>query len=471
MAHRGEYSASLPETARGIAEPMKPETHYAKSGDVYIAYQINGGGPFDMVLAPGTFSHLDMDWDFPMRGDFYHRLGSICRLIRFDKRGTGLSDRPTRMATLEERTDDIRAVMDAVGLECAVILGVSEGGSMASMFAATYPRRTRALLIWGSIARWIATKDHPWGMDAEKTAEMIRDVRENWPSEWYIRGPGAGLGRDASQDLVDHAKRYMRAAGSPSAVAAYETMNSEIDIRPILGTIKVPTLVMNRTGDPAVNVEGARDMAKRIPGAKFIEYPGNTHSIMAIEPEKVIGDIQEFVTGVRPAVIDDRVLATVLFVDIADSTKRLSELGDRAWKDKLEAYYRLVRTELERYRGRETNTAGDGIMSRFDGPARAVRCALAIASGVKPLGLEIRAGVHTGEVELIGDNIGGIAVHIASRVQGESPPGEVLVSGTTKDLVAGSGLAFRPLGDRELKGVPGKWSLYIASGEMSESHY
>jgi class 3 adenylate cyclase len=443
---------------------MKPETHYAKSGDVYIAYQINGEGPFDMVWAPGTFSHLDMDWDFPMRADFYHKLGLICRLIRFDKRGTGLSDRPTKMATLEERTDDIRAVMDAVGLESAVVFGVSEGGSMACMFAATYPERTRSLLIWGAMARWVATKDHPWGLDAEQYAEVIRDVRENWPSEWYIRGPGAGLGRDASQDLIDHAKRYMRAAGTPSAVAAYETMNSEIDIRPILGAIKVPTLVMNRMGDPVANVEGAGDMAKRIPGAKFIEYPGNTHSIMAIEPEKVIGDIQEFVTGVRPAVIDDRVLATVLFVDIADSTRRLNELGDRAWKERLEAYYRLVRAELERYRGREMNTAGDGIMASFDGPARAVRCALTITSDVKPLDLEIRAGVHTGEVELIGDNIGGIAVHIASRLQGEGAPGQVMVSSTTKDLVAGSGLAFQDLGDRELKGMPGRWTLYLASG-------
>jgi pimeloyl-ACP methyl ester carboxylesterase len=464
MVHRAERCASLPKTARIIAESMKPETHYAKSGDVYIAYQINGDGPFDMVWAPGTFSHLDMDWDWPMRGDFYHKLGSICRLIRFDKRGTGLSDRPTQMATLEQRADDIRAVMDAVGLRSAVILGLSEGASMACMFAATCPQRTRSLLTWGGMARWVATKDHPWGLDVEKYAEMIRDVRENWPSEWYIRGPGVGLGPDASQDLIDQARHYLRAAGTPSAVAAYETMNSEIDIRPILRTIKVPALVMNRTGDPVANVEAARDMAKCIPGARFIEYPGNTHSIMAIEPEKVIGDIQEFVTGVRPAIIDDRVLATVLFVDIADSTKRLSELGDRAWKNKLQAYYQLIRAELERYRGRETNTAGDGIMASFDGPARAIRCASTIASSVKSSGLEIRAGVHTGEVELIGSNIGRIAVHIASHVRRESAPGEVLVSSTTKDLVAGSGLAFRFLGDRVLKGVPGKWGLYVTSG-------
>jgi class 3 adenylate cyclase len=220
---------------------------------------------------------------------------------------------------------------------------------------------------------------------------------------------------------------------------------------------------MNRTGDPAVNVEGARDMAKRIPGARFIEYPGNTHSIMAIEPEKIIGDIQEFVTGVRQEIVDDRVLATVLFVDIADSTKMLSELGDRVWKEKLEGYYRLVRSEFGHYRGHETNTAGDGIMASFDGPARAVRCASAIASQVKQLGLDVRAGVHTGEVQVMGDNIGGIAVHIASRVQSESAPGEVLVSSTTKDLIAGSGISFQPRGERDLKGVPGRWHLYAVA--------
>jgi len=371
---------------------MKPETNYAKSGDVYIAYQVNGRGPFDLVWAPGTFSHLDMDWEFPMRADFFLKLGKICRLIRFDKRGTGLSDRPTQMATLEQRTDDIRAVMDAVGLESAVIFGVSEGASMACMFAATYPERTRSLITWGGMARWCASEDHPWGLNMEQYAEMIRDVRENWPSEWYIRGPGAGLGRDAPQDMIDHAKRYMRAAGSPSAVAAYETMNSEIDIRPILRAIKVPTLIMNRTGDPAVSVEGSSDMAKRIPGARFIEYPGNTHSIMAIEPEKIIGDIQEFVTGVRQEVIDDRVLATVLFVDIADSTKMLSELGDRVWKEKLESYYRLVRSEFGHYRGHDTKTVGDGIMASFNGQARTVRCAFDIDSQVKQLGLGRQGG-------------------------------------------------------------------------------
>ena len=442
---------------------MRPETHYAKSGDIFIAYQVTGHGADTLVLAPGTVSHLDMDWEFPLRADFIQRLSSMFRLIRFDKRGTGLSDRPTAMATLEQRTDDIRAVMDAVGVDSAIILGSSEGASMAAMFAATHPERTRALLIWGGLARFVATEDHPWGMSREEFDRYVQDVQDHWPSEWYIRGPGAGFGANADNALVQLGIRYCRAAASPSAAAAYERMNAEIDIRPILGAIRVPTLVMNRTGDPVVSCDGARDMAKRIPGARFVEFPGNTHSIMSIAPEKVLAEIQAFITGVRPDLVDDRVLATVLFVDIANSTQALSALGDHAWKIRLEDYYRIVRSELARYRGRETNTAGDGFMASFDGPGRAIRCALSIASDVKPLGLEVRAGLHTGEVELMGDNIGGIAVHIAARINAEAAAGEVIVSSTTKDLVAGSEIAFEPRGRKQLKGVPGEWTLFAAT--------
>jgi pimeloyl-ACP methyl ester carboxylesterase len=442
---------------------MRPETRYAKSGDVFIAYQVTGRGADTLVLAPGTVSHLDMDWEFPLRADFIQRLSSMFRLIRFDKRGTGLSDRPTAMATLEQRTDDIRAVMDAVGVESAFILGVSEGASMAAMFAASHPERTRALLIWGGMARFVATEDHPWGTSREEYNRLIQDVQNNWPSEWYIRGPGAGFGPDADDALIQLAIRYCRAAASPSAAAAYERMNAEIDIRPILGAIKVPTLVMNRTGDPCVSCDGARDMAKRISGARFVEFPGNTHAMQAIAPEKVLAEIQAFVTGARPIAVDDRVLATVLFVDVANSTQALSALGDRAWKTRLEDYYRIVRDELARYRGREANTAGDGFMASFDGPGRAIRCALSIASAVKPLGLEARAGLHTGEVELMGDNIGGIAVHIAARINAEAAAGEVVASSTTKDLVAGSEIVFEPRGCKQLKGVPGEWSLFAAT--------
>ena len=431
-----------------------------------------------MVLAPGTVSHLDLDWERPARAEFINKLGSICRLIRFDKRGTGLSDRPTQMATLEQRADDIRAVMDAVGLEKAVIFGVSEGASMGCMFAATHPERTQALITWGGMAKWVRTEDFPWGMPQDEADRMIKDVQENWPSDWYIRGPGAGVGNDVPQDLVDVFKAYMRAAASPSAAAAYEMMNAEIDTRPILSSIRVPTMVMNRTGDPVAIAAAAHDMAKRIPGAVYKEYPGNTHAIMikagspgapdappeTWDMDKVIGDIQEFVTGVRTErVVEDRILATIMFVDIANSTRMLSDLGDTAWKERLNSYYGIVRRELDRYRGKEVNTAGDGILASFDGPARAVRCASAIASAVKPQGLEVRAGVHTGEVEVMGDNIGGIAVHIASRVQSEAQPGQVVVSRTVKDLAAGSGIAFSSIGERTLKGVADQWNLFSVS--------
>jgi pimeloyl-ACP methyl ester carboxylesterase len=442
---------------------MRPETHYAKSGEVLIAYQITGHGADTLVFAPGNLSHLDLDWERPLRAEFFQRLSSVFRLIRFDKRGNGLSDRPTAMATLEQRSDDIRAVMDAAGVDSAIILGNSEGGSMAAMFAATHPQRTRALVIWGSMARFVATEDHPWGLTREEYDRLIQDVQDNWPSEWYLRGPGVGLGPDADDALIQSAIRYCRAAASPSAVAAYERMNAEIDIRPILGAIRVPTLVMNRTGDPVASCDAARDMAKRIPGARFVEFPGKVHPIDELAPEKVLAEINAFVTGVRPIEVSDRVLATVLFIDVVNSTQVLSALGDSAWKTRLEGYYRIVRDELARYRGRETSTAGDGLMATFDGPGRGIQCALAIVSAVKALGLEVRAGLHTGEVELMGDNIAGIAVHIAARISAVAAASEVIVSSTTKDLVAGSDIKFGSRGSKHLKGVPDEWALFAVA--------
>jgi pimeloyl-ACP methyl ester carboxylesterase len=442
---------------------MHPETKYARSGDVCIAYQITGDGPVDLVWAPGTMSHLDLDWEIPGRRRLLERLSAICRLIRFDKRGTGLSDRPLRMATLEERTDDIRAVMDAAGINAAHILGGSEGGSMACMFAATYPERTLSLLIWGAQARWIASPDHPWGQTREEHNDMLRMLHDDWPSVEYITGPGAGLGKDVDPTVLQNVTRYMRAAASPSAVIAYETMNGEIDTRPILPTIKAPTLVMNRTGDPVAIVHAARDMASRIPGARFVEFPGASHTLGLDDMENVISVIAEFITGERPVQAYDRILSTVLFLDVVSSTEHIAEKGDGAWRNVLNSYYAVVRKELARYRGIERNTAGDGFFATFDGPARAIHCALSIASLVKPLGIEVRAGVHTGECELMGDNVGGIAVHIGARVMGKAEPGTVMVSSTVKDLVAGAGLSFQNAGTHELKGVPNEWTLYVAS--------
>jgi pimeloyl-ACP methyl ester carboxylesterase len=441
---------------------MVPETKYTPSGDTYIAYQVTGNGPVDLVWAPGTASHLDLDWDTPVRAQFFERVSAFCRLIRFDKRGTGLSDRPLKMATLEERTDDIRAVMDAVGSERATILGFSEGASMACLFAATYPERTRSLIIWGGQARWVRTDNYPWGQTPEDNERMIQDVQEHWPSVQYIVGPGAGYGRDVDPAVLDALLRYFRAAANPSAVAAYERMNAQIDIRPILPTISVPTLVMNRTADPVAHIDAARDLAARIPGARLVEFPGATHPMFSLDPERVLAEIEEFVTGVRSPEIVKRILATILFVDIVGSTERVAELGDTAWRYLLDTYYTVARKEMARFRGREMDTAGDGFFATFDGPARAICCALAIEDGVKPLAIEVRAGVHTGECEPMGDKLGGIAVHIAARVLAKAGPSEVFVSSTVKDLVAGSGLKFEDSGSHVLKGVPGEWRLYRA---------
>jgi pimeloyl-ACP methyl ester carboxylesterase len=441
---------------------MLPKTKYARSGDVRIAYQVTGDGPVDVIFAPGTMSHLDMDWENPRRALFFERFSSFCRLIRFDKRGTGLSDRPMQMATLEERTDDIRAVMDAVGIERASLFGGSEGGSMACMFAATYPQRVNALIVWGAQARWVATPDHPWGQTLQQHEEMLAMIEDDWPSVEYITGPGAGLGKDADPARIESLQRYMRAAASPSAVYAYEKMNGEIDTRPILPLIQAPTLVINRSGDPVADVGAARDMASRIPGAKFIEYPGATHALMLDDMDTIISDIQEFITGERPADVSDRILATVLFLDIASSTEKAAALGDAAWRNVMNAYYATVRKELARFRGKETNTAGDGFLATFDGPARAVRCALTVAKEVKQLGIDVRAGVHTGECELMGDNVGGIAVHAGARIMAKAEPGVVVVSRTVKDLAAGSGIAFADIGTHTLKGIDGEWHLFTA---------
>ena len=443
---------------------MLPDTNYAPSGDIQIAYQITGDGPTDLVWAPGTFSHLDLDWDSPLKRKFIERLGSFCRLIRFDKRGTGLSDRPMRMATLEERTDDIRAVMNAVGSAQASIMGVSEGASMACLFAATFPKRTRSLIVWGGQARWVKTEDYPWGQTSEEFERMIKRIEEGWPSLDYILGPGAGYGEDLDPSAIDRVMRYCRAAGSPSAVAAYERMNMEIDIRPLLETIQAPTLVMNRSNDPIAHVDAARHLADHIPNARLVEFPGASHQMYFMGPEQVLAEIEAFITGERSIDIADRVLATILFIDIVQSTDLAASLGDSAWRNLLESFFAIVRMEIARYGGREMDTAGDGFFVSFDGPARAVSCALAIGKEVGLLGIEIRAGVHTGECQPFGDKLSGIAVHIAARALSKANPGEVVVSRTVKDLVSGSGLMFEDRGVHVLKGVPGDWQLYSATG-------
>jgi pimeloyl-ACP methyl ester carboxylesterase len=437
-----------------------PETRYARSGDVNIAYQVVGEGALDLVFVMGWVSHLDWFWEEPGFARFLRRLASFSRLILFDKRGTGLSDRvPDReLPTLEQRMDDVRAVMDAVGSERAALMGVSEGGPLCVLFGATYPERTQALVLIGSYPRRAWAEDYPWGEPLDERERWIEFLGEAW-------GGPVGLERRAPSRCDDEVFRrwwatYLRMAASPGAVQTLTRMNAAIDVRDVLPTIRVPTLVVHRTGDRSIRVEGGRYIAERIPGARLLELPGDDHLPFVGDQDEILDEVEEFLTGTRPVPNPDRVLATVLFTDVVGSTERAAELGDRRWRDLLSEHRRLVRRELDRFRGRELDTAGDGFLATFDGPGRAVRCALVCVNAVHDLGLEIRAGVHTGEIELMDGDIGGIAVHIAARVAALAGAGEVLVSRTVTDLVAGSELAFEGRSRHSLKGVPGEWDLF-----------
>jgi pimeloyl-ACP methyl ester carboxylesterase len=437
---------------------LQPVTRYAKSDGVSIAYQVSGSGPRDLVLVPGYVSNLELFWEEPMVARWRTRLGSFCRLIRFDKRGTGLSDRVTDMPSLEVRMDDVRAVMDAVGSERAALYGYSEGGPMCALFAATYPARASALIMSGGYARWLAAPGYPWARTLEQHTAIIEQAEREW---------GDAVGIENSHPSMAHDERYrqwwarrLRASGSPSAAAAIVRMNIQIDVRHLLPTIRLPTLLLHSVGDRVIDVHLSRYMAERIPNAKLVELPGGDHVPWGSDGEAIADEIEEFLTGVRSAAVPERVLATVLFTDIVGATERVAALGDRAWHDLLDAHHELVRRELARFRGREIDIAGDGFLAAFDGPARATRCACAISDAVRSLGIEVRAGLHTGECEEMGDKLGGIAVHIGARIAALARPGEVLVSGTVRDLVAGSGLAFADRGAHTLKGVPGQWRLY-----------
>jgi pimeloyl-ACP methyl ester carboxylesterase len=442
---------------------MIPETRYAKSGDINIAYQVVGDGPRDLVLVPGWVSNIEVFWEESGLARFLRRLASFSRLILFDKRGTGLSDRVADMPTLETRMDDVRAVMDAVGSERAALLGYSEGGVMCALFAATYPARTSALIMIGGYARRSWTPDYPWAPKPEEHQAFLDKCQKEW---------GGPVGLEIRAPSVAHDERFrqwwarlLRMGASPGASLALLRMNAEVDIRHVLPTIRVPTLVLHSVGDQALDVGGGRYLAERIPGAKYIELPGSDHLPWLSDADSILGEVEEFLTGVRHGPEPDRVLATVMFTDIVGATERAAALGDRRWRDLLDSHHALVRRELARFRGHEVDTAGDGFLATFDGPARAIRCACAISGGAPQLGLEIRAGLHTGECELIGDKVGGIAVHIGARVAASASPGEVLVSSTVKDLVAGSGLRFADRGVHTLKGVPGEWRLFAVHRE------
>lgn len=439
-----------------------PKTQYAKSGDVNIAFQVVGQGPRDLVLVPGWVSNLEVFWEEPSMVRFLKRLASFSRLILFDKRGTGLSDRVADMPTLEVRMDDVRAVMDAVGAEQAALFGYSEGGPMCALFAATHPGRASALIMLGSYARRTWAPDYPCGPPEEEWEQWVEATTREW---------GGPVGLDQRAPSMAHDERFrewwarcLRLSASPAANRALLKMNGQIDVRHVLPAIRVPTLVLHNVGDRAIPVEGSRYMAERIPGAKYVELPGIDHVPWVGNSDAIVDEIEEFLTGVRHGLEPDRVLATVLFADIVGSTERAVQLGDRRWAELLEQYRAGVRQELARSRGREIDTAGDGFLAAFDGPARAIHCARQVTEGVRPLGLEIRAGLHTGECEVVGDKLGGVAVHIGARVAAVAGPGEVLVSRTVKDLVAGSGIQFESRGSHVLKGVPGEWELFAVVG-------
>jgi len=443
---------------------MTPETRYAKSGDIHIAYQVTGNGPIDLVFVPGFVSHLEADWDSPVKSRLLRRLGSFCRLIRFVKRGTGLSDR-VKIPTLEQRMDDVRAVMDAVGSEKAALFGYSEGGPMSILFSVTYPARTMALIIYGSYARCTRAPDHPYGRTPEQREEFIQRLEREWggPAAIDIFAPSQATDPKFRQAFASH----LRLAGSPSTAVEIQRMNGEIDVRPVLPVIRVPTLILHCIGDRLVDVGQARYLASHIKDARLRELAGEDHILTSGNGDAIIDEIEEFLTGTRQNPEPDRILTTVLFTDIAGSTEQAAALGDRRWRELLEQHNAMARRKLKEFRGREIDTAGDGFLMCFDGPARGVRCAMAVIGEARSLGLEVRAGLHTGECEIMGDKLCGLAVHIGARVAAVAKPGEVLVSGTVKDLVAGSGLHFSDRGSRILKGVPGEWRIFALEGSIS----
>lgn len=437
---------------------MPPETRYAKSGDVNIAYQVVGEGPFDLIWVPGWISNVEQSWEVPEYAHFLQRLASFSRLILFDKRGTGLSDRVSidRLPTLEERMDDVRAVLDAAGSERAAVFGASEGGNMSVLFAATYPERVRALVLASVYAKRVASEDYPWAPTREERERESERLEREWGGDIDV----ARLAPSAAEDpaLLRRVATFFRQSASPGAAVALNRMNTEIDTRAVLPTISAPTLVLQRLHDRSVRVEEGRWIAGQIPGARYVELDGDDHLVW-IGPDDLLDEVEAFLTGVRRGPELDRVLATVLFTDIARSTETAADVGDRRWRGLLEEHNRLVRQELDRYRGRELDAAGDGFLATFDGPARAVRAACAIRDKLGQLGLHLRAGVHTGECEVMGDKVAGVAVHTGARIAAEADPGEVLVSSTVKDLVVGSGIEFEDRGEHELKGV-GSWRLY-----------
>jgi class 3 adenylate cyclase/pimeloyl-ACP methyl ester carboxylesterase len=452
-------AASVGETA--VMET--PETHYALSGDVNIAYQVIGEGPLDLVFVPSLTHHIELVWENPPQARFFERLASLGRLLLFDKRGTGMSDR-VAAATLEVRMDDIRAVMDAAGSERALLVGLGDGGPLCALFAATYPERTKALVLINTVPRFVRSPELPWLPTRAEYERMIEEVLRSWgdreaAAERFGRGSPS-----ATEEERRSFARVFRLSVSPGSAAAYHRMNLDVDICDVLPLIHVPTLVMQRADFELMDIRNGRYLAEHIPGARLVELPGRDFAPQLGDPDRFFAELESFlkevVEGEAWEAEPDRVLATVLFTDIVDSTARAAKLGDRAWRQLLQRHHETVRSQLGRFRGKEMDTAGDGFFATFDGPARAIHCAFAIREGIGDLDLEVRAGLHTGECELVDGKAGGIAVHIGARVASLAEPGEVLVSSTVKDLVAGSGIEFEDRGQHQLKGISEAWHLF-----------
>jgi class 3 adenylate cyclase len=437
---------------------MAPAARYAKSGDVHIAYVAEGEGPIDIVWVPTTISQVEHLWSEPTIAAALDRIQSFARVISFDRRGAGLSDPIIGAATLEEQIDDVLAVMAAAGSEQAAILGTLEGGPMAATFAATHPDRTRALILYATFARTTPADDYDWPPPPAARDARLAQAAEHWGQG--LVASSIAPSRNGDPAFLEWAGRMERLAASPATIRRVFDLMSDLDVRHVLPSVRVPTLVMHRRDDTFLMVEHSRYIAEHIPGARYVELEGSDNLFSMGDRESVIGEIEEFLTGCRHEREPDRMLATVLFTDIVDSTRRAAELGDSNWRLLLEQHDALFRRALERHRGNEVKRTGDGFLATFDGPARGLRCAASIAEGVRTLGIEIRAGLHCGEVEVMNGDVGGLAVHIGARVMGAAGPGEVLVSSTVKDLVVGSGIDFEERGTRELKGVPGEWRLF-----------
>ncbi len=440
-----------------------PEIRYARNGDVSIAYRVLGDGPIDLVHVGGFVSHLEVAWELPLARSFFDRLTSFARVIVWDKREQGLSDRLGQPPTLEQGMDDLRAVMDAADVDRAALLGVSEGGPMSILFAASFPERVSHLILYGTYARLTRADDYPVGTPRDRMEHWLDGMVAGWggPAGIKLFAPSAA----GDEEFAAWWSHLLRSGTSPRAALDLMRMYLDLDVRPALPALTAPTLILHRTGDRVAPTAFARALATMIPHARYAELEGEDHVGFVGDQEPILDEIEEFVTGTRREREPERVLATVLFTDIVDSTGHVASAGDRDWRQTLERHDQLVRRELVRFRGREIKHTGDGFLATFDGPARAVQCAAAITEGVRRLGLEVRAGVHTGECEVRGGDLAGMAVHIGARVGAIAGSGEVLVSNTVKDLVIGSGLEFADRGSAQLKGVPGEWRLYALAGD------